>query len=123
MADEITLNARLRCTNGSLKIDVNPGQLSIDQSTLGGGGPGTVEIGTSEEDISFGDISTLGLCHITNLDTTNYVQLGPKSAGSMVAGMRLNPGESYVLRLEPGVTYRAIANTAACKVSIICLEN
>jgi hypothetical protein len=79
----------------------------------------TQAIGTSEEAITIpGDIATLGYASFTNMDATNYVTIGPDSGGAMVAAMRLKAGESAVLRLSPGASYRAQANTAAVNLDI-----
>ncbi len=124
MANEIQVSAALSCTNGNFVLPtIGGGVTSVTQSTLGGGGPGYLSIGTSEEVVAFTDIGTLGYCYIKNLDTTNYVTFGPESGAAMVAVGRLKAGESCVLRLEPGITFRMKANTAAVKVQIICLEN
>lgn len=124
MANEIKVTASLSCTNGNFILPtIGNAQQSISQSTLGGGGPGFLSIGTSEEAVAFTDVSSLGWCYIKNLDTTNFVNFGPESAGAMVKVGRLKAGEACVLRLEPGITLRMKADTAACKVQIICLEN
>jgi len=122
MANEITLNVAFQTIKGNHKEVFAPGQKSYDQSTQGAHAP-VVSVGTSEEDLSVGDIGTLGWLVLHNLDTTNYVQWGPKSGGSMVAIGRIKAGEIAVLRLEPGITLRWVANTAACKVKVLLLEN
>lgn len=117
MADELKVRVRVSLLNGYLAELFDPGEVSITQTTANDHCP-VVDIGTSEEDISFADISAanIGYCVMRNLDTTNYVDIGAKSAGAMVAMLRLKPGEPQVMRLVPSVTLRAIANTAACKV-------
>ncbi|RPI76136.1 MAG: hypothetical protein EHM42_10765 [Planctomycetaceae bacterium] len=117
MADEIKVRVKTTLANGYLADLFDPGEVSITQTTGLKHCP-VVDIGTSEEDISFGDISAanIGYCAMRNLDTTNYVDIGPKSGGAMVGMLRLKPGEPQSMRLVPGVTLRAVANTAACKV-------
>jgi hypothetical protein len=68
--------------------------------------------------LAVGDVGTLGLFMIRNLDSTNYVQIGKKVAGAMEASIRLRPGIPMVIQSEPGITWTAKANTAACKVLI-----
>lgn len=121
MANELKVNVGATLTNGSLKETFAPGTQSITQTTQGSHAP-TVSVGTSEEDLSVGDVGTLGWLFLTNLDSTNYVTYGPKSGGSMVAFGRIRAGESVALRLEPGITLRLQANTGACKVKVILLE-
>lgn len=117
MAAEITVSLSVGVANGSFKDRFAPGTYTVDQAAVGGGNPGEVDVGTSEEDIAFGDV-TPGLVCLQNLDGTNYVEYGPKSAGSMILFGRLKPGQSHVLYLAPAVTIRAKANTATCKVLI-----
>jgi hypothetical protein len=121
MANEITASINIRCANGAFvfRRDVTK---QIDQTGVGGGGPGTVSIGTTEEDIDLGDTATPGYAVLTNLDPGNYVTWGPKSGTDMVAAGRLNPGEPNVLRLDPGITIRMQANTAACLVQVEVLR-
>lgn len=91
--------------------------VTLTQTTLGYFG-GVLSIGTSEEDITFTDVTTPRRLCMLNLDTTNFVKYGPKSAGSMVEFGRLKPDATpHSLDLAPsGVTLRMIADTAACKV-------
>jgi hypothetical protein len=122
MANEITATVNISCVNGSFRQAFQPATKQITQAAIGG--HITVwNVGTSEEDLTVGDVSTLGVMGLLNTDTANYVQIGPKSGGAMVASMRLKPGEPNFIRCEPGTTYRAIANTAACKVLVWLLEN
>lgn len=124
MANEIKVTASLSCTNGNFILPtIGSAQQSITQSTLGGGGPGYLSIGTSEEAVTFTDVSSLGWCYIRNLDGTNFVTFGPESGGAMVTVGKLKAGEACVLRFQPGITFRMKADTAAVKVQIICLEN
>jgi len=117
MANEITLTISATITNGDFKDSFLPGAETISQTTLGG--HSTVwTVGTSEEDLTVGDVGTLGMMMIRNLDATNYVQIGKKVAGAMEASMRLRPGIPMVIQSEPGITWTAKANTAACKVLI-----
>src|SRR5262245_53922502 len=115
MASELKINFGVTYANGALADAVAPYTASVNQTTQQFHGT-VVSVGTSEEDLTTGDIGTLGYIYVKNLDATNYVQWGPKSGGSMVAFGRLKAGESAILRLEPGITLRWVANTAAVKV-------
>jgi hypothetical protein len=124
MADEITANVTLKCPQSG--VNFVSGTLTSDQASLGGGNPGLVSIGTSQEDIAFGDV-TPGMVVMQNMDTTNYVQYGPKNGSSVMQGMGvLKPhgevGSIAYLFLDAGVVIRAVANTAACKVNITSLN-
>lgn len=123
MANEITMQLRTTVVNGNLSASFSPGSLQFTQTSQGLYAP-VVSVGTSEEDLDVGDLgaSTVGFLHLRNLDTTNYVQWGPKSGGAMVAVGRLKAGEVAVLRVEPSVTIRWVANTAACLVQVWWLK-
>lgn len=124
MSNEIKVTASLKCSNGYFEQpQIGSTQLKFDQTAIGGDGA-IVEIGTSEEDIDLSEITTLGWCYMRNLDTTNYVEWGKKDgSGNMQAIGRLEAGEPALFRMNPGVTLRMKANTAACKVQIIVLED
>lgn len=119
MANEISISKTVRLSNGTLQDVRSSGNMLVTQSVARMYSNVQV-IGTSEENIAVGaDLSTLGVCTLKNLDSTNYIQWGPSSAGSMVAGMRLKAGEEWTFRMEPGTTYRAIANTGACNLLVV----
>jgi hypothetical protein len=127
MANEIVSSCMLRVANGSLKSTLSPGQVSIDQTAIGGPSPGMVVIGTSVEEIDFSELTALGVIQVTNLDATNYVDFGPDDSGGYYSGflpcVRIEPGEVWQFRLVPGVTYCAKANSAACKVLFMGFNN
>lgn len=125
MANEISVSGSLSVTNGKFKYQSpQSGSLKFDQTTAGGGNPGTVNIGTSDEVISLGDISTPGWCWMKNLDDTNYVDIGPTSAGAIVPMIRMEAGETAgPFRLNPSLTLRGQANTAAVDVLIHVMED
>lgn len=121
MANELQLAISATLTNGYLSEVFNPGTIQVTQTTLGSYAP-VVSVGTSEEDMLAGDVGTLGYLFIRNLDAANYVTYGPKSGGAMVAFGRIKAGEAAAIRLEPGITLRWQANTAAVKVKVLLLE-
>lgn len=122
MADEISVAVRLSVTKGNLKLAYGGTTQKVTMSGSKGGNPGTVNIGTSDEAISLGDISSAGYAYFRNLDTTNYVEIGPTSGGALVPFLRLAPGKEATLPLTPSVALRGQANTAACNVLIAVLE-
>lgn len=122
MADEITVTLRATVDNGEYHDEFRGGTFKFDQAAIGAHGP-VVSVGTAEEDLTTGDISTLGFLFLKNTDVANYVTYGPKSAGVMVPFGRIKAGEVACVRLEPGITLRWQANTAAVKVQILLLEN
>lgn len=90
---------------------------TVTQTTSGYFG-GILSIGTSEEDVTFTDVTTPRRLCMLNLDATNFVKYGPKSGGAMVEFGRLYPDKTAgSFDLGPsGVTLRMVADTAACKV-------
>ncbi len=123
MADEITVLCKLKVKNGTLDLNYTSGSVQFDQAAARGGNPGTVNIGTSDEALALGDITTPGWCYMINLDATNYVDIGPEDTGAIVPFLRLEPGEPALMRLSPSVTVRGQANTAACNVYVAVLED
>jgi len=121
MADEITINIRGQVVNGFMKRVFAPGSLKFTQASVGSQWF-TWNVGTSEEDLTLVDITTEGWCFMRNVDATNYVTYGPKDT-TMKAFGRIEAGEVAAMRLEPGITIRAIADTAAVDLDILILED
>ena len=118
MANELTITVQANLINGNLRKPFQPAQFNVDQTTANAaGGPQT--IGTTEEQLGQGDVSTLGWLFLTNTDTTNYVQIG-FSAGTY--GIRIAAGQTMAIPLEPGATIYCKANTAACIVDYLITE-
>ena len=118
MANEIKVQVSVTYANGNLKDTVALETLSLTQNVQEFHAP-VVSVGSgAEEDLPLPDITTNGCVYLRNLDATNYVKYGPKSAGVMVEFGRLKAGEIAWLRLAPGVTWRWIANAAAVKVLV-----
>lgn len=119
MAQTLSLTVSATAEFGNFKDSFTPGAVTIALANQGAAS-GIVDVGTSEEDLSIGDVgaSTQGYLILRNLDSSNYVTYGPKSGGAMVAMGRIKPGEIAVLRLEPSVVVRWQANTAAVKVQV-----
>lgn len=122
MANEISVSVSLRAQKGNSAPFRSWGPVLDDWTGSGGFNPGSVDIGTTEEVISFGDV-TPGWVVLRNLDPTNYVTYGPTSGGVMVPLGRLNPGKPALLFLAAGVTLRMQANTAACRVQIEAIDS
>lgn len=120
MADEFKILTSVKLTNGLLKTEFSPGQLSIDQA-------GALvydavhDIGTTEESITaFGDIANEGICVLYNLDTTNFVQVG-KATTSYFA--KLKPSHiPAIFNMNPATDLFLKADTAACKVRVMVFE-
>jgi hypothetical protein len=117
MANELRFTGATSLVNGSL-TDTTPLETLLVTQSLGALLSKVVSVTTSESDLTTAEITTLGWAFLRNLDSTNYVQYGPKSGGAMVAMGRLKAGEWALLRLEPGITLRWKADTATCQVLV-----
>lgn len=120
MANEITLSVSLALANGGRETKKSYGGVRVDQT--GNAYTSIIQnIGTSEEQLDFGDIATPGYVLFRNLDSTNYVEL---RAGTGVADMvRLDAGEVCLFRFAADCTAPyAIANTAAVDLEMTLLE-
>ena len=120
MAGEITATIQYRIAkslydSGLLRLPMT----TFDQTTAGGGGPGYQTIGTTAENIAFGDIAP-GLVVAYNLDATNYVELGYDQAATFVAAhlLKANRGSFAVFWVPAGKTLQGKANTASCNIMI-----
>jgi hypothetical protein len=121
VSNEITIGYTFSVNNGGYSSQKSE-SLSVGQTTSGAE-KSIISIGTSEGDLSFPNIATLGFCRMKNLDATNFITIGPKSAGAMVGYQKIKAGEAAVLRLLPGITLRAKADTAAVKLEIEVLND
>jgi len=83
----------------------------------------TLAIPTSDTVIDLSALSTLGKIMVQNLDTVNYVEFGPTSAGAIVPMVKLKPGEFAWMRLSPGITLRGRANTSAVDIDIFAFND
>jgi hypothetical protein len=121
MANEITSTIGLTLVNGNLRVSFPQVARQYTQTTSGLSDQ-VLSIGTSEENVSFGDVSTPGILVLHNLDSTNYVEYGQSDGGTMKKLGKLAAGDVHTFRLAGSVTLRMQANTAACKVRVMCLE-
>lgn len=115
MANEIRVNLQFDVNKGNFSDSFQVPSRLYTQTGTGGGNPGTVSVGTTEESVTFGELGTEGWLCMKNLDPTNYVQWG---FATTVYGGRISPGGFAVFEMEPSLTIYLKANTAACLVQI-----
>jgi hypothetical protein len=124
MANEISTTISLQLINGLLRLDFKPAKIQTTQVAAGLFNA-VRTIATTETTVALTGITTPKVAIIWNLDPTNYVQLAFATA-SFGEGCKLFPtgtGVPNILTLEPTVTTLYLkANTSACKVQIIVLE-
>ena len=76
---------------------------------------GKQAIGTSEEAITLGEVTSPGWAIFINRDETNFINLKVATGGAIFA--KLKAGEFAILRLGSGAQAPyAIADTAACQL-------
>lgn len=125
MANEITVTSQLRCTNANLVIPRIGSSQQVTQAAAKGGPPGmiaAVTTGTGTQITTTG-ITTPGWSYIKNLDTTNYVEIGPVSGGVFYPMCKLKPGEEQCFRFATGVAIWIKANAAACDCFAVVLND
>lgn len=122
MADEIKLTIKSKTENGGYKSEWSFGQINIDQSAVGAAS-GVQSVATSAEDLVVGDVSTPGYLFLYNLDSTNFVEVGKTVSASFEELVKLQPGEMCCFRVADSTTIRLQADTAACKVQYLLLED
>lgn len=119
MANELTLSGSLSFSKGGVTASASKTGLLVTVS-------GTEyteliqEIGTSEEALTIGDIGTLGYVYIENLDATNFVEIRPGSGTADL--IKIKAGEFAIFRAALNGPY-AIADTAACRVKLVLIED
>lgn len=125
MADKFTISTQIqldRTTAGGIKKDViqEPNQ-TLAQAT-DGKYEETLTRTTSDVVLSFGNLTEPNLVWFKNMDTTNFIDIGPTAAGVIVPSLRLAPGAERWMTLTPGQTWRTQADTASVRLWIIAYE-
>lgn len=121
MANEITLTGSLQIANGDFKQDWRPGTIQVTQTTQGAAG-GVQTIGTTSEAIVVTDVATPGYAFFRNLDSTNFVTIGSYVSTTYYPAIKLKAGEYAIVRLATGLTFHALADTAAVKLQYAILS-
>ena len=123
MANEITINASLAYsdsegTEDSLACDEDL-QFTITTKRIT---RIKQNVGTTEEAVNLGDVSSVGYAIFINRDTTNFIELRVATAGAKFAKLKPNGGVA-LLHLGSGaqVPY-AIADTGACQMDVLILS-
>lgn len=122
MADELTVAATLTVTKSpSPTVSLSSGSISV---TVSGSRfvKNIQNVDTSEEALQLGDLSgVLGWCLMINRDTSNYVRVRAASAAADL--IRMEAGEPALFRLDPAITPYVIADTAACDLEYVIVED
>lgn len=120
MSNATTLTAALAISGAGVSISGTVSGLSITQA--GTNSIGNVQnIGTTTEQLTFGDVTTIGYLFVKNLDATNYVEFDLNTPVAGTAFSKLLPGEAFVIPTRQTTIYGK-ANTAACDCLIVAIE-
>lgn len=118
MSAELLLQVSLKFAKGGASFETNFPSTYFDVS--GTVGQKQVQaIGTSDESLVLGDISTIGYCLLRNLDATNYISVG--SDGTLYP-IKLKPGEVFLGRWNAAAIH-AKANTAPCNLEYTLISD
>lgn len=121
MANEITINMKLRFNQDGTDFTVNP---AIDLSSDVTGSAvmhQRMDVGVSEEVIPLGDCGRGGWFIAINHDSTNFVHIRGETAGANL--VKLSPGEPAMFRLSSDeITPYFIADTGTCEVEFWLFE-
>jgi hypothetical protein len=118
MANELTVSASLSFSKAGIAVSASKTGLLV--TVAGDAYVRNIQtIGTSEEAIVLGDSGSAGYCFLRNLDATNYVTIRPGTGTADL--IKLQAGEIALFRLA--VAPWAIANTGACQLEVVIIEN
>lgn len=112
MANELTLNTSLSYSKSSDTVNRSlTKQITVSGSVRAAG---VQIIGTSEETLAIGDVTSVGIVFIQNLDSTNYVEVA--AVPSERFSIKIKAGEGYPFRANGNTIYLR-ANTSPVKVA------
>lgn len=124
MAATLKVSARMVFTpSAGPVIEISSGEISV-ASALGEQWTGDImDIGTAEEAVRNTD-STDGWLYCRNLDTTNFITLKTLVSATYYPFAKMFPGEFAFFRIgSASNAIYAIADTAACKMQVLCIAN
>ena len=120
MANEITISSGLSLAIGNWNLAANKSTQATQ--TTPGGVQRRQSVPTSDTVLTVTGVTTPRAIHITNLDATNYIDIGPTVSSAIAPCARLKAGESLVMPLVPTVVLRGQANTSAVNIEMLILE-
>lgn len=101
MANEAVVLSQLTIQKNSLQYASRPPSFRVDVTGQFGPTPGALAVPVTGLNVDLSELTTPGLCRITNLETSggNYVMVGKYDGASFHPLMEVGPGESYVIKL------------------------
>src|SRR3990167_865110 len=124
MADEITLTWKVTFSKGGTEFTFpDAAKREIKISVTGSRFlHGRQSIGTSVEALQLGEVVTGGMLFGVNRDATNYIEIRSGGAGADL--VRAKAGEPFFFRVSADTAApNLIANTAACEVEYVLIED
>lgn len=79
----------------------------------------SIAVGTSDETLALGDVSTIGWVYMKNNDATNYITAG---GDGTLYNLKLKPGEPFFGRWN-GAAIHVKANTAPCNFEYLVISD
>lgn len=140
MSNEIRVVIQVQVAKGNLYYQNPIRQFTENMTGTKGPTPAAIAVPTSGVDVYFNQLTTPGLCIITNLDATNYVEVGIRDPQTSLFYplMEVGPGKSWPIYLSrnlgeqytgsgtgtttPENYVRLKANGAACNVQVDAFE-
>lgn len=120
MADEISIGFSFRVVQGYFRDTLQ--KTLTDDFPIQGKGGGIQKVGLTPEVLDFGpDLQYQGWTYMENLDTTNFIDVGPESSpgsGTMTYCIVLEPGMALLLPAKPTVAWYACARGAESRLLI-----
>lgn len=124
MANELTINIRVEYSKSGTEITWPDAAKQTHTITVTGTRflHNRQAIGTSEEAIDLGDLSTGGWFFGVNRDATNYLEI--RAGTALTDLVKLKAGEVCMFRISADASAPfAIANTAACDLEYWLLND
>lgn len=140
MSNEATVRTGIQIIVGGLTYRPPTVSFNVNVSAAKGPTPGLVVVPILGVDVDFSELTTPGLCRISNYDTTNFVTygIGDSVTNEFYPLGEIGPSESYVLKLSRNLgidqdelttgtgsgtkTFRIMADTAPCNCSVEAFE-
>lgn len=118
MANELTLSASIKFVKGNVSVSTAKSGVQLD---VAGNDfvTKTQNVGTSEEALDLGDITTPGYVMIRNLDSTNFVSIRPATGAANL--IKVPAGGIALFMCEASAPF-VIANTAAVQIEYTMIE-
>lgn len=118
MAQELTIQMSLGFTKALAALGKVFSQSYFDVSGTAAI-QNVIAVGTTDETLALGDISTIGWVYMRNLDATNYVTVG--SDGTLYP-IKLKPLEPMLVRWNAAAIH-VKANTASCQLEYVLISD